>query len=712
MSYDYDSLVSTAHSSNPDVFHPNIYNFKHSLGYDCKGKKNLCILDATHIGYIAGNYFISLNIKTNEKLYIRSMSGQGMSCLAMNLTHQNLAIGETGDMPNINIFNHTGGKDFKLVKQLHSGAIKTYRCMNFNLEGNLLASVGGNPDYMLTIWNWKEEIIMLRSKAFSQDVYRVSFSSELDGQLTTSGISHIKYVVNTKHFNIVNRFWKMASTFTGLKLQGEVGRFGKTEISDIDGYIELPDGKVLSGSEWGNMILWDGSLIKVEICRNDNKFCHNGKIMQILMDEGELITIGSDGYIKVWDFEKIDSADVSDGSSFFQMEPMNEMLVNKHAQIMTIEKSIDESSIWYAQDSNGGIWKLDLSFSFTSLAPEKMYSHHTGIVKGCSPSPSTYTVATIGEDGSLRVYDILNGSLIAETFSANKGTSVLWIEENSIFSENCIASGYSDGILRFFTLDIGKIDPNKRLSEHHTMKYALKLIHICKPHTSDIEYIATFSKKSNGKTYMVTSSKDKTIFLFEIAEKKLIPIGFINTESVVTFVDWKNDKILASCKDGRVLKIDDIKFSEIHIKDTFCIDKWCSKTVHTFTSIKSKVEHASLLEKKEKENLEQRKIKKKELQRKRDLGVEIEDEEIQSESESINEWREYIPAEPSSVLFGIWDSNSFDEGYYISMDKYDGGYLYKKSFNAQYNKKNLMNKNVYSGSEPIEIFQATNVSIS
>ena len=31
------------------------------------------------------------------------------------------------------------------------------------------------------------------------------------------------------------RFWKMARTFTGLKLQGEMGKFGTVEISDISG---------------------------------------------------------------------------------------------------------------------------------------------------------------------------------------------------------------------------------------------------------------------------------------------------------------------------------------------------------------------------------------------------------------------------------------------------------------------------------------------
>ena len=89
-------------------------------------------------------------------------------------------------------------------------------------DGALLASVGGNPDYMLTVWDWKKESIVLRSKAFSQDIYRVSFSPDLEGQLTTSGTGHI-------------RFWKMARTFTGLKLQGQLGKFGRTELTDIAG---------------------------------------------------------------------------------------------------------------------------------------------------------------------------------------------------------------------------------------------------------------------------------------------------------------------------------------------------------------------------------------------------------------------------------------------------------------------------------------------
>ena len=84
----------------------------------------------------------------------------------------------------------------------------------------------------------------------SQDVYTIKFSPYFEGTLNSCGTGHI-------------RFWKMASTFTGLKLQGQLGKFGNVELSDVVGFIEMPDGKVLSTTETGELLMWDGGLIKV-----------------------------------------------------------------------------------------------------------------------------------------------------------------------------------------------------------------------------------------------------------------------------------------------------------------------------------------------------------------------------------------------------------------------------------------------------------------
>jgi hypothetical protein len=52
----------------------------------------------------------------------------------------------------------------------------TCSALTFNDSGDQLASVGGWPDYLLTLWSWEEEAIVLRSKAFSQDVYTIKYS--------------------------------------------------------------------------------------------------------------------------------------------------------------------------------------------------------------------------------------------------------------------------------------------------------------------------------------------------------------------------------------------------------------------------------------------------------------------------------------------------------------------------------------------------------
>ena len=45
--------------------------------------------------------------------------------------------------------------------------------------------------------------------------------------------------------------------------QGQLGKFGNVELSDVVAFLEMPDGKVLSSTESGEMLMWDGGLIKV-----------------------------------------------------------------------------------------------------------------------------------------------------------------------------------------------------------------------------------------------------------------------------------------------------------------------------------------------------------------------------------------------------------------------------------------------------------------
>lgn len=56
-------------------------------------------------------------------------------------------------------------------------------------------------------------------------------------------------------------------------------------------------------------------------------------------------------YWQVWDFETVDTADVTDDTALFEMEPMNELKVGNDVQLKSIVKTVnaEEPTMWYAQ---------------------------------------------------------------------------------------------------------------------------------------------------------------------------------------------------------------------------------------------------------------------------------------------------------------------------------------------------------------------------
>ncbi|KAJ3210900.1 Cilia- and flagella-associated protein 44 [Dinochytrium kinnereticum] len=267
--YDY-SMFSETDVSGKNMEKDELSLFC-SFGFDSHKRSNIHYVDEMTILSAVGNILVFLNSKTMEQAYFHALRPGAIGSLA-------------------------------LFRVLRDGAVKGFSDLAFNTNGDKLASLGCDPDYMLTMWDWKNESVILRSKAFSQDVFKVAFAPENDGNLTTSGMGHIK-------------FWRMAATFTGLKLQGYIGKFGASELTDISAFIQLADGKVLSSTETGNMLLWDGGMIKCELALKGKKPCHQGRIEVILLIEGEVFTGGEDGYVRIWDLESIDNADVTTASA-------------------------------------------------------------------------------------------------------------------------------------------------------------------------------------------------------------------------------------------------------------------------------------------------------------------------------------------------------------------------------------------------------------
>lgn len=157
-----------------------------------------------------------------SRRYLFGFGGSGIGSLAVHPSGS-FCCGRERVKPNISIYRYP---QITVSQVLRNGTERAYASVEFSQDGETLASVGSAPDFLLTVWNWREEQTVLRCKAFGQDVFSVRFAPTDSGFLATSGVGHI-------------RLWKMAATFTGLKLQGDIGKFGKSELSDIEAFCVL-----------------------------------------------------------------------------------------------------------------------------------------------------------------------------------------------------------------------------------------------------------------------------------------------------------------------------------------------------------------------------------------------------------------------------------------------------------------------------------------
>ncbi|XP_046733325.1 cilia- and flagella-associated protein 44 isoform X1 [Silurus meridionalis] len=639
--------MASAFMSPDSNIQQNLLQLSHSFGYDCKRRGNLQLLDENTLAFMAGNILVLLDMNTKTQRYIPSSSGGGIGAIMPHPSRKYFAMAEKGKQPDIIIYEYLSLQPYRTLRE---GTGKMYSCVNFNGDGTLLASVGGPPDYMLTVWDWNQEQVVLRCKAFSQDVYRVTFSPDNPGQLTTSGSGHIK-------------FWKMADTFTCLKLQGILGRFGKTPLTDIQGYVELPDGKVVSGSEWGNMLLWDGGLIKVEIRRKDGQTCHAGPIQQIALEEGELITVGADGVVRCWDFETIDTADSMDDTGLFEMDPMNELTVGRNVSLSSMVKSAAaDSTIWFAQDSNGGIWKLDLSFSNMTLEPECIFSFHAGAIEGMDVSGSTHLMATTALDRSVRIFDFLSNKELAVSHYRQGGTAVSWVPHMVCGDESLLVVGFEDGVVRLLEFCVPPSLPASTEGDRPD----LHLKQAFKPHNASV---TTISYNQDGQI-MATGSVDSTVFFFNVGGS-YEPIGFVTVPGPVQSLQWappshERNAILVACQTGHVVEVEapdphgPAAINTYHLQDL-------SIRHFGFLSIKSRI-------KRDEEIARRQAIKEK-------REKETDEEQTLTEEEEEELPPIFIPDPPSPLHCAFYSTEP--GSFWLSVGGYDSGYLYHCKFSGQ-----------------------------
>ncbi|GFN89806.1 WD repeat-containing protein 52, partial [Plakobranchus ocellatus] len=220
---------------------------------------------------------------------------------------------------------------------------------------------------------------------------------------------------------------------------------------------------------------------------------------------------------------------------------MNELQVGAETgdevQLYTIVKSVDEENeptIWYAQDANGGIWKLDLSFSHTSQAPEKLFTFHAGQISGCVTSPLTHLAVSAGLDKTVRVFDYVQMKQLAEAKFSAGATTIQWVPLTVDSKGSSVAVGYEDGVVR--ALNMTKLEgDHSRRTDKQEAEIVLK--QAFKPHNGRVTAMA-FDGKGE---ILATGSADGTVFFLFVSDV-YDPIGFIKVPGAVRQLVWTPEK--------------------------------------------------------------------------------------------------------------------------------------------------------------------------
>lgn len=489
-----------------------------------------------------------------ERRYLFGFGGGGIGSLAVHPSKAFFAVGEKGIKPNITIYRYPSTK---VCCVLRNGTELSYSSVVFSQDGEKLASVGGSPDFLLTVWNWRKQQTILRCKAFGQDVFSVQFAPNDNGFLTTSGVGHI-------------RMWKMASTFTGLKLQGDIGKFGKSELSDIEAFCVLPDKKVLSGTERGVLLLWDGNFIKCEIMTSRRHMPHAGAIKVVDYDaaEGHIVTAGKDGFVKFWSFDAIDRADVPPEDTVALVPMKKQFLIGSQMDIRSVVK--ESSSRYLIQDGAGSVHLLviegeDFYVEINYLPNE------TGRVTGISCSPYEHLAASCGEDGSIRAWDYTTQRFLFGTTTSSSrnpqaenatqgfvlasATTITWVPSagalitEQVANSRQVAVGFSDGLVRIFLMDL-------------TKKQWVRT-NVFKAHRERVTCLAY----ATSGLYFASASEDGTFFIFKTVPNakttkfskyppEYDPLGFQRVTGAIRSLCWRSDDaaLLVILSDGKVVE--------------------------------------------------------------------------------------------------------------------------------------------------------------
>ncbi|XP_067995516.1 cilia- and flagella-associated protein 43 isoform X1 [Melanerpes formicivorus] len=134
--------------------------------------KNFSFIDNQTACYPCGNYILFLDIETKKTTVLQCQTGQ-VGAFAANGNAQVLAFSDRKLNPIIYIYAFP---ELSKLTELKGNAQLDYTLLAFSFTGPYLASYSSIPEFILSIWNWQENILLCSESQPGVTVTSLSFN--------------------------------------------------------------------------------------------------------------------------------------------------------------------------------------------------------------------------------------------------------------------------------------------------------------------------------------------------------------------------------------------------------------------------------------------------------------------------------------------------------------------------------------------------------
>lgn len=502
------------------------------FGYQAeKSKNNLRYSRSGQIVYHTGQYALTYDFDAHKQ-HIFTGHAEEILCLTLHPDGLFAATGDKGPNPRLMVWNTVNHNILFSDRGFHHGGVDH---VAFSKDGKMLASVGMDLEHCIAVHRWETNELLFTSFSDRGKCLGLAFLN--NGAVAVCGDAFLF-------------FWNKSSEGY-VKRRGNFSRHSPMQALTCIAPIGHED-SIVSGTTSGQLFLWTD-----RNCVRTAKG-HKGSVISIYSCTHGVLSGGKDHRVRLWT-HRLEPGATFDMSSFGHNPAIRSVCMSPDGTSILVGTracEIYEISAVDGSDLRGGL--------ITS-------THNVGKLRDIAVHPKRHEFATCGDDGRLRIWDMITKTLLkVATFDAEV---------------RCVCYAPMGDVL---VVGLGG-DPSLPKSGAYAVinEEDMTLVHESKDSVNPIS-VVVFS--AEGETLAV-GSEDGSIYLYAVQDEYELIGRCVRHTAAVNHIDFSADGewLRTNSVNGELcfFNADDASFQSnaSAMRDTkwfsnTCVYSWQSRGVH------------------------------------------------------------------------------------------------------------------------------------